>query len=337
MESSQSPAPEALHPQAEAPVPDQSAADAAKAPLKSRHYAYRPSHKATFIALIVVVGILAINAGIIAFIIMKGQSKVNKLAQGQVIVSQGVLNKLGVSDNPIGDQGIQLQVNPDAKFNGKVQVAGDMNIAGKLSLNQPFTAPSANFNQLQAGKVAFSDIDVNGNGTLTNLNIRDQLVVNGVTRLQGTTTVSNLFTVENSENVRGNLSVGGVLSINTLHLSSLAVDTTLSVGGHILTSGQSPSATGGGSALGSNGTVGISGNDQAGTISVNIGVGASTGTLANVTFHLPYGSTPHVVITGIGKGMGSIYVASRNANGFSVGTDTALSPGGYAIDFIVAQ
>ncbi len=334
----ESPAPEILHPQTEGGPAEYEAAPAqppSQPSNRPRHGTYRPSHKATFIGLAVVVAILAVNAGIIAFV-LKAQSKAGTLAQGQVIISQGVLDKLGVSRNAIGDAGIELLVNPNARFNGDVQVGGNVNVAGKLTLNSTFSATSANFTQLQAGKTSLSDLDVNGHGTFSTLNVRNDLVVAGTTRLQGTVTLSNLLTVNNSANVRGNLAVGGVLSVNSLHVGSLTADTGVTIGGHIITRGTAPEVTKGGSALGSNGTVSISGNDQAGTVAVNIGVGAVSGIVANVTFHLAYANTPHIALTAVGRGIDSFYI-NRSATGFSIGVNSALSPGGYAFDFIVAQ
>jgi len=71
-------------------------------------------------------------------------------------------------------------------------------------------------------------------------------------------------------------------------------------------------------------------------VGVNIGVGAVSGTVANVTFHNAYSNTPHVLVTAIGRGNGDFYI-TRNSTGFSIGVNNALSPGGYAFDFFVAQ
>jgi hypothetical protein len=148
--------------------------------------------------------------------------------------------------------------------------------------------------------------------------------------------MTQLVTINNSLNVAGNLAVGGTLSARAFQASSLTSDTTLTIGGHIVTRGLAPNVGPGGGALGSNGTVSISGNDASGTIGINIGVGAGTGTLANVAFKNQYGRTPHVVVTGVGRGMGSLYV-TRTAGGFSVGTNDSIAPGGYAIDYIVME
>lgn len=338
------PAPEVLKPQsdkkADDPAEEQPKAGAtagtSKASLlRPRHGTYRPSHKATFIGLGVVVLILVINAGVIAFVI-KGQSKSKSEAeQGQVTISQGVLDQLGVNRSAVGTAGVELTVNPDARFNGKLQVGGDVSIAGRLQLNNTFSASSANFAQLQAGNTALAQLNVNGNTSLSNVAVRNELAVTGITRLQGPVTVSQLLTVNNL-NVSNNLAVGGVLSSNGFHTSNLVTDSTLTIGGHIITRGAAPGISPG-NALGSNGTVSISGSDAAGTVAANIGVGAGSGIVANVTFRRAYDSTPRVVITPVGGGInGSVYV-NRSARGFSIGINGSMPPGGFAFDYIVMQ
>jgi len=157
------PAPEVLKPQADdATQADETNAPAAAAAPKPgkrlRRGSYRPSHKATFIGLAVVVAILAINAGIIAFV-LKSQSKSKSNAdQGQVTVSQAALDKLGVNRSPVGDSGIELTVNPNARFNGNLQVGGDVSIAGKLQLNGPFSATSATFTNLNGGDTSLDKV-----------------------------------------------------------------------------------------------------------------------------------------------------------------------------------
>lgn len=331
------PAPEVLKPQAEdgaASKPVDSSAAKANLHLR-RHGTYRPSHKATFIGLSVVVAILAVNAGVIAFV-LRGQGKPSDNVNRQTVtLSSDTLDKLGVSRNPVGDSGTELTVGPDAKFNGTVTVGSDVSIAGQLKLNSKFSANDASLTNLQAGNTSLQQLNVNGDGTLSNLSLRNNLTVVGTTSVQGPMTLSQLLTVNNSVNISGNLAVGGTLSTRGFEAGSLTSDTTLVVGGHIITRGAAPGVSPGG-ALGSNGTVSISGNDASGTIGVNFGVGGGNGMLATVTFRQPYSSTPHVIVTGIGAGMGSLYVF-RSATGFSVGVQGAVSPGGYAVDYIVMQ
>ena len=331
------PTPEELQPQADdAPsVSVPTSAEAAEAIKRPRHVTYRPSHKATFIGLGVVVAILAANAGIL-MLVMRGSDANAQVNRSEVTLSSETLDKLGVSRNAVGTRGTELVVGPDSRFNGKVTVGGEVSIAGELKLNSKLTASSASLSKLEAGETSLAQLNVNGDGTISTLNLRKDLIVAGLTRLQGPVTLSQLLTVNNNLNVAGNLAVGGVLSARGFQASALTSDTTLTIGGHIITRGTAPGVGPGGPALGANGTVSISGNDAAGTVATNIGVGATSGILANVAFKNQYGSTPHVVVTMVGAGGSSIYV-NRTSSGFSIGINGALAPGGYAFDYIVMQ
>ena len=332
----ETPAPEVLRPQTEdgEPVPEAATATTPHAGPQRRH-TYRPSHKATFIGLAVVVAILAVNAGIIFFVIQSQTTAGTGLSQGQVTLSSGVLDKLGVSRNPVGKSSEELVIGPNSRFNGKVTVGSDVSIAGQLTLNSKFSATDASLANLQAGVTSISQLTVNGDGTVSNLNLRKDLTVLGLARLQGAVTMSQLLTVNNNVNISGNLAVGGVLSARSFQASSLVSDSTLTIGGHVITRGAAP-GVGPGTALGANGTVSISGNDASGTVAANIGTGGGNGILAQVAFRGQYSNTPHVVVTTIGPGMGSVYV-SRTAWGFSIGVNGAVAPGGYAFDYIVMQ
>lgn len=332
------PAPEELHHKADKKDETSSASSAAvavKTPSRSRRVTYRPSHKATFIGLTVVIVILGLNATVIAFI-MQGQAKADaSKAQAEVSISSDTLDKLGVSRTAVGNLGTELIVNPSARFNGAVTVASDMTIAGQLKLNSKFSANEASLAKLQAGDTSLTQLNVNGDGTISSLNLRKDLAVVGSTRLQGAVTIGQLLTVNNNVNIAGSLAVGGTLSARNFQASSLISDTTLTIGGHIITRGSAP-GVGPGSALGSHGTVSISGNDAAGTVAANIGTNAGGGIIANVAFRNQYSSTPHVVVTGVGAGIGSVYV-TRSIGGFSIGVNGPLAPGGYAFDYIVMQ
>jgi hypothetical protein len=321
--------PEVLKPRADDGTPTPEAAPSAEVPTtpeagkRPRRRTYRPSHKATFIGLAVVVLILTVNAVILGFV-LKGKGKsTDQLANGQVTISKGVLNKIGVNTSTIGDSGVVLVVSPNAQFNGKMTVAGDVNIAGQLKLNSKFIASDANLTQLEAGNTSLSQLNVSGNSTLSNLAL----------------TVSQLLTVNNNLNVAGNLAVGGTLSTKTFSANSLTSTSTLTVGGHIITAGPAP-GVGPGSALGSNGTVSINGNDAAGTIAINIGAGAGAGTLVNVAFRTQYGNVPRVVISPVNIPPNvtcSFYVLNPSPGGFSVEDSCGLPPGGFAIDYIIEQ
>jgi len=320
------------NPPLSAPTPDPKKPKTAKW-LRSRNF--RPSHKATFVGLSVVVLILAVLGVILGFV-LRGKQNSNNSA-GNVTISPAVLSKIGVNRSNVGNSGAQLTIDPNTQFNGTVTVAGSTRISGQLQLNSKFSASDANLTQLEAGNTALGQLNVNGSSTLSSLNLRNTLTVTGATQLQGAVTLNQLLTVDNSVNVVGNLSIGGILSTNTFSARSLTSTSTLTIGGHVITSGQNPVIAPAGGSLGSNGTVSISGNDSAGIIAVNIGAGGGgNGVLANIAFKTQYGAAPRVVITPIGFGA-RFYVTNVSVGGFSVGVNDALPNGSFSIDYIVEQ
>jgi len=327
----ESPTPEVLQIQSEE-TESVTASDIPAKPkiLKPRHAIYRPSHKATFIGLGIVVLILLVNVGIV-FYLMQTQGKNNsEVSIGGIKISPAVLDTLGVSRNTIGTSGTELVVNPNARFSGTVTIGGNTSVAGQFNLNGKITASDTSFTKLQAGDTALNTLNVNGDATATNLNLRKDLAIAGSTRLQGPVTIDQLLTVNNNLNITGSLSVGGTLSISAFQTNILTI------GGHIVTRGSAPSVGSGGSAVGSNGTVSISGNDASGTVAVNIGTGGGNGILAYISFVNSYTNIPHVIITPVGRAAGDFYV-NRSASGFSIGVSNALAPGGYVFDYVVMQ
>lgn len=305
-----------------------SAAPAVSTDPAPRRSMYRPSHKATFIGLTVVAVILILNAVVIAFL-MKGQADAVSEAQQNVTVNLDALNKLGVDRNPSGGAETILTIGPNTKFNGKVAVAGDVSMSGQLNLNNTLTASAANLSKVQAGTVAASQLSVNGDGTMISLKLQKELAVAGTTRIQGQLTVDQLVTVNNNVNVVGSLAIGGALSVRNFQVN------TLTVAGHLITTGAAPSVSAGAGA-GSNGTVSISGNDTSGTIAINTGINAGGGTLVNLSFQTKYATTPHVVVSPVGRAVNGFYI-NRTSNGFSISTAEALPPGGFAFDYVVTQ
>jgi hypothetical protein len=299
-----------------------------------RHRTYRPSHKATFVSLIVIAGILVINAGIVGFVLKRQGGGKGLNSQGEVTISQAALDKVGVNRSSVGASGLELVVTPDARFSNDVTIGGNVSVAKDLKLNSKFSASDANLGQLEAGNTALKQLNVNGEATLSNLTMRGNLQVSGQTRLQGPVVISQLLTVNNNVGISGSLSVGGSLSTNNLAVRSLTITSTLTIGGHIITGGFAPGVSAGGG-IGSNGTVSISGNDAAGTVAVNVGVGAGGGNVANVSFRNRYSNIPHVVVTPIGN-IGRFYI-SRSSTGFSIFVGNSIPAGSYAFDYIVVQ
>ena len=294
-----------------------------------RRNAYRPSHKATFIGLGVIAAILALNVVVLIFFTKSQDAAQSTAAKSSVTINSSTLEQLGVSRNPVGNAETELIVGPNSTFNGKVIMGSSLTVAGALTLNSTFSATNAALTNLQAGKTQIESLNVNGDETVTNSNIRKDLQVAGTTRLQGSLTVNQLATINNNMNVAGNLSVGGTLSVRNFQVG------TLTIAGHLLSSCAQPTVTVGGG-TGSNGTASISGNDTSGTVAVNMGVGAGNGLLASVTFVTKYTSTPHIVVTPIGRSVPGMYI-NRTSAGFTISVDGALSIGGFAFDYVVVQ
>lgn len=328
-QNTEPPDPEVLKPKADT-APSAESSSTPKEPstgkpsgYRRRARTYRPSHKGTFIGMAVVIAILAVNSIIIVFIV-KHQNKNDQIDQNQVTISEGALDKLGVKSASVGDKGIELTVNPDSRFNGKVTIAGDTSVGGQLVLSKKLSAADASLTQLQAGNTSLSQLNVNGDGTLSSLSLRKDLNVAGNSRLQGAVVITN------SVNISGSLSIGGQLSVNTLHVSSLVADSLIQIGGHTITSGLTPGISRGSGAS----SASVSGNDSAGTVFVGIGSGGGSGTLATVYFKNYYSGTPRVVITPVGRAA-NVYVTSSSGS-FSIG-GSGLSAGGYSFNYIIVQ
>ena len=330
------PAPEVLSVQGSDQSTPMASGPAPVEPKKSRRPrgSYRPSHKATFVGLGVVAGILALNAFVISFLMNAQQDAGAEAKREAVTLSASTLDGLGVSRNAVGNLGTKLTIGPETEFGGDVTMGSDLKVGGKLQLNGTFSASSASFANLKAGETAVQQLSVNGDATISTLNLREGLNVAGASRLQGPVTMSQLLTINNNLNVAGNVAVGGVLSAANFQANSLTSGSTLTIGGHIVTRGSSPGA-GRGGAVGNNGTVSISGNDASGTVAVNAGTGAGNGLLAQVAFKSQYGTMPHVVVTPVGRHV-DVYV-TRSIGGFSIYAAEGMSPGGYAFDYMVMQ
>src|SRR3989344_3280262 len=198
---------------------------------KPRRGSHLPSHKATFIGLAVIITILAINVAILGFVIRKQDKDKDLFNKGQVSISSEDLNRLGINRTVIGDSGVELVVAPDAQFKGKVNISGDTTLSSPVVFNSKATGTDASFTQLQAGNTALQELNVNGKSSLSDLVIRKDLVVTGLTHLQGQSTFSQAVAINNSLSVTGNVVVGGQLSVSTFSVQNIVIRS------HIGTSG----------------------------------------------------------------------------------------------------
>lgn len=302
---------------------------------KRKRLTYRPSHKGTFIGLAVISLFLIANVVGLWYLLRSQSDTQEELINNGVTLSSESLSQLGLNRDTVGGA-TELTVGPNATFRGNLAVGENVSIGGNLQLNSDFVSNSAKITNLQASDLKVEEINVNGDGTISTLNLREDLNVTGTARFQGQAVFSQLTTINNNLNVAGSLSVGGSFASKTFEASDLRAGQVLSIGGHVITEGSPPSMIEGSTALGSGGTASVNGTDTAGIVAVNIGTGSGAGLIGSVTFNRAYSETPSVVVSPVGHPMPGLYV-NRTTTGFTVSTSSALPPGSYAIDYIVMQ
>lgn len=220
------------------------------------------------------------------------------------------LARLKNNDVRVGDSKQTLSVESNAIFNGKVLLRNDLDVAGGLKLG---------------GGLAVGRLDVAGGSSFEQVNAA-RLVVGNDAAIQGSLNVSGRLIVSQGG------SFGGNVSMPQLTTQNLQLTGDLQLGRHLNSGGPRLSKTDG-SALGAGGTASISGNDTAGTLTINTGNGPPAGCFANLSFGERYPSTPRVLITPVGSGASAIpYYVNRSATGFSICT-AAPPPGGQNMSF----
>ncbi|HVQ43375.1 MAG TPA: hypothetical protein VMT30_00190 [Candidatus Saccharimonadia bacterium] len=293
-------------------------------PAKNRHAGW---HRLTDRANVVgaVVGLFAFLlavGGVVGFYYARlNQPAKTEPKSNVTALSPAELAKLSEIGNSLGSSGQTLNIGAGALFRGKVDVAGDLSIGGRLNANGPVT---------------LSQLNVTGGGGVIGLNVGSNLNVTGTTVLQQTLSVTGLATFA------GGINVGGNASFNAINASSLAVRN-LSISGplvvgHLTTQGPTPGFVTG-PAVGSGGTASISGNDTAGTLNFNTGGGPPSGVLGTITFRAAYTATVHVLLTPLtGAGAATPAYVTRTTGGFQVHTDTAPPSGAVlSYDYLVTQ
>jgi hypothetical protein len=129
----------------------------------------------------------------------------------------------------------------------------------------------------------------NGEVATFNYNTVSALLVSGVKDLDiKVSAIDTRLAVVEQGTFSGNITVAGDLTVSGL--TQLA---TLRVNGKIISGGTTPTAT----LTDNTGTVNITGNDTAGTISFTAGTNPASGSQATITFNTPYDVAPRVVLT----------------------------------------
>lgn len=184
---------------------------------------------------------------------------------------------------------------------------------------------------------------------------KNNVTVQGSTELDKDLSVGGKVSIQSDTNIQGNLSVGKSLSVGSnltvnglitaaslnvgsLTLSSINLSSNLVFGGHIVPSGTAPAARASSGAAG--GSVVITGNDTAGTITITTGSGGLTaGELAVITFKTAFGATPKVQLTPLNAAAANLnYFATHTATFFTINSTTAPAAGTtYIFDYLVTQ
>jgi cytoskeletal protein CcmA (bactofilin family) len=226
-------------------------------------------------------------------------------------LSQSTLNQLANSDSTVGSSQYVLNVESSAIFAGQVVLRQSLEVAGDLQVG---------------GTGSFNVVNVAGAGQFGQATINNNLTVGGNTAVQGSATIAKSLQVSSGG------TFGGSLSAPQITTSSLQLNGDLILQHHIDTSGPTPSRSDG-SALGSGGSVSISGTDDAGSININTGNTPPAGCFVTVNFATPYKDTPHVLVTPIGSAAGGLsYYVNRLATSFSV-CDASIPPAGSSFGF----
>jgi hypothetical protein len=245
----------------------------------------------------VIAGVVSDNAGFVGNDIYDPANPDNTVAVGmlgQLPVRVSVSNGTIKSGDPIGLSGV---AGIGAKQTSAGQIVGwamaDAASDGTINvLVRPQYYTPTGAQNMQGGT----------DGTYANLNVTGQTNL-GELNVSGNARFHNL-TVIGDASIGGNVAVAGTLSVaGTAHFGDIVV------GGHFITSGNTPLVTAL-AALGHDATVLIDGNDTSGTITITTGDAAQTATgtsptiaaptageMASVAFANAFTKAPRIIIT----------------------------------------
>jgi hypothetical protein len=250
------------------------------------------------------------------------------------VVSTQPKEVLGDQDSD-GDYPIALAGRVPTKVNGE---GGPIHAGDKITSS---SVPGVGKKATGAGMVvgtALQDYDGTATGTiqvLVNLSYYDPAAgqaLQGSEASFGNLNVSGHTTLADLH-VTGDATIDGTLTVTAVTVQ------TLTVTGHVITSGDTPLAQPSAGA-GNGATVSIDGNDTAGTVTVTTGPeGVSAGALADISFKQPYAKAPRINLTPMSaSAAGSQYYYESSASGFSLKTNAALAPNtAYTYSYWTAQ
>lgn len=260
-----------------------------------------------FLVILLIIGLVIL----VSF--RQSAQKDRSAANVQELTPEDIENLSG-SEIKVGDPKSLLSVESHAVFAGSVLVRGNLEVAGPIKVGGPLSLPG---------------ITVSGTSQF------DQVQANNLS-IAGNTTIQGQLNVQQGLTVNGSVSFSGSISAASINIETLKLSGDLQLNRHIDAGGKTPNASAG-AAVGSGGTVSISGSDTAGTVTINVGSGAPAGVLANITFADKFGGTPHVIITAVGAGAANLnyYLSSRTSSGFSIATTNASASTSFSFDYLV--
>jgi hypothetical protein len=176
------------------------------------------------------------------------------------------------------------------------------------------------------GPSAVSYIQNGGNANLSNLTVTGTADFANL-NASGTSNINVL--VVQTVTVSGNLTVQGLTKVQDIE-----------VGGHIITSGNTP-VTVAQAALGLGGAVLIDGNDTAGTITLTTGAtGLAAGDLGKINFHKVFTKTPRIVISAQDDASEQvrIFPSAKATDSFMLKAGQTLAPNTtYTFDYFIVE
>ncbi len=230
-------------------------------------------------------------------------------------LSDASLKQLANTDATVGDPKQLLSIQSNAVFAGKVLIRDSLDVAGQINVG---------------GALSLPGITVSGDSRFDTVQVGRSLTIGGDTSIQGQLNVRRNITSN------GSGTFGGPLTAPQMSTNSLQLVGDLNLSRHIIAGGSTPSRTVG-SAVGGGGTASVSGTDAGGTLNINTGSGPSAGCFITVNFVNKYNTTPHVVISPVGSAAAGLqYYVNRTTTSFSVCSVNAPPAGAtFAFDYVI--
>ena len=262
-----------------------------------------------YIFVLVILVMLAVVFILIAYFGSKSSTNTSQLVTENL--TPATLKQIAGSDTNIGSSNEVLNIAGSSIFSGNILARSTLQVAGNLTVG---------------GTVALNNLSINGTGQFGQLNVTKNLSVTGDSNIQGNQNIGKTL------QVNGGATFGGAISAPQVTTTSLSLDGDLVISHHIDTSGSIPTVKSG-SAIGTGGTVSISGDDTAGNVSINTGTNVSSGCFATISFTTAFNKTPSVEITPVGTEAGGLaYYVTQSNTSFSI-CDASSPPASASFGF----